>query len=103
MDPGRFAVGGTSAGGHLAAVVAHLCRDAGIPLRMQLLCVPVCDLHSTFTPQGEFDRQNCPYDSYREMEFTAALPAQRMAYFHRHFLGVRRPSRTEDVRISIRL
>ncbi|KAJ5367988.1 uncharacterized protein N7496_007748 [Penicillium cataractarum] len=96
LDPDRFAVGGASAGGHLAAVVAHLCRDASIPLRLQVLTVPACDLHSTFTPEGVFDRKNTPYKSYREMEFTPVLPAARMAYFHRHFLGVPRPAPSED-------
>lgn len=97
VDPDRMAVGGCSAGGHLSAVVAHLCRNAGIPLRLQVLNVPVCDLHSGYTPDGDFDRENCPYESYREMEFTAALPVARMAYFHRHFLGVPRPARSEEV------
>lgn len=103
LDPDRFAVGGASAGGHLAAVIAHLCRDADIPLRLQVLTVPACDLHSTFTPEGEFDRKNTPYESYREMEFTPVLPAARMAYFHRHFLGVPRPAASEDVSIDLAL
>ncbi|GIJ90190.1 hypothetical protein Asppvi_009143 [Aspergillus pseudoviridinutans] len=96
IDPDRMAVGGVSAGGHLSAVLAHLCRDANIQLRLQLLTAPACDLHSVFTPDGHFDRENCPYESYREMEFTAALPAARMAYFHRHFLGNPRPPRSEE-------
>ncbi|KAF9884769.1 hypothetical protein FE257_001259 [Aspergillus nanangensis] len=96
IDPDRMSVGGGSAGGHLSAVVAHLCRDVNIPLRLQVLAVPVCDLHSPFTPDGQFDRENCPYESYQEMEFTAALPMARMAYFHRHFLGVPRPARSEE-------
>lgn len=100
IDPNRFTVGGASAGGHLAAVIAHLCRDAGIPLRLQILTVPVCDLHNAFTPDGQFDRENCPYESYREMEFAPALPAARMAYFHRHFLGVPRPPPSRDVSYS---
>ncbi|RAK96903.1 alpha/beta hydrolase [Aspergillus ibericus CBS 121593] len=96
LDPNRMAVGGSSAGGHLSAVVAHLCRDASIPLRLQVLNVPVCDLLRAFTPDGEFDRENCPYASYQEMEFTAILPVARMAYFHRHFLGVPRPASSEE-------
>ncbi len=42
-DPDRIAVGGDSAGGNLAAVVALEARDAGIPLRQQLLVYPVTD------------------------------------------------------------
>lgn len=97
IDPSRLAVGGASAGGHLAAVLAHLCRDNGYPLRLQLLVVPVTDMHSSFTPDGKFDRVNTPYESYREMEFTAALPAKRMSFFHKHWLGVPRPERSADV------
>lgn len=77
LDLDRFAVGGPSAGGHLAAVIALLCRDANIPLRLQILTAPVCDLHSVFTPEGTFDRENSPYETYREMEFAPALPAVR--------------------------
>ena len=43
-DAGKFAVGGDSAGGNLAAVVALHCRDAGIALAAQLLIYPVTDL-----------------------------------------------------------
>ncbi|CAL5869047.1 uncharacterized protein PFLUO_LOCUS3275 [Penicillium psychrofluorescens] len=101
LDCDRFAVGGVSAGGHLSAVISHLCRDAHIPLRLQILTVPVCDLHSVFTPNGDFDRANCPYESYREMEFAPALPVARMEYFHRHFLGETRPAASDlDWKIS---
>jgi len=44
-DPSRLAVGGDSAGGNLAAVVAMRARDAdGPPLRHQLLVYPTVDL-----------------------------------------------------------
>jgi acetyl esterase/lipase len=89
LDLERVAVGGCSAGGHLAAVIAHLCRDEGIPLAFQLLSVPVCDLH-VFDRNGKL-LPDQPYESYRECEFTQPLPAARMSYFHNQFLGVPRP------------
>jgi acetyl esterase len=42
--PGIVAVGGDSAGGNLAAVVARLGRDDGVPPALQLLLYPVTDL-----------------------------------------------------------
>jgi acetyl esterase len=45
IDPGRVGVAGASAGGNIAAVVALMNRDRNrLPLRMQLLEVPVVDL-----------------------------------------------------------
>ncbi|PYM23782.1 MAG: hypothetical protein DMD78_10780 [Candidatus Rokuibacteriota bacterium] len=45
VDPGKLAVGGDSAGGNLAAVVALQARDAGGPaITLQALLYPVTDL-----------------------------------------------------------
>ena len=40
LDGSRLAVGGDSAGGTLAAVLALLARDAGLPLALQVLITP---------------------------------------------------------------
>ncbi|KAK7533476.1 esterase [Phyllosticta citricarpa] len=94
LDLDRVAVGGASAGGHLAAVVGLKCRDAGIPLAFQVLHVPVCDMH-VFTPNGEL-REDCSYPSYKELWETVALSGERMTYFHNHFLGNPRPKEFEN-------
>lgn len=99
LDLSRVAVGGCSAGGHLSAVIALMCREASIPLAFQLLSVPVCDMH-VFGRTGEL-RPDQPYASYREMEFTQPLPAARMSYFHKAFLGNPRPEELDhDWRVS---
>ena len=94
LDLSRVAIGGCSAGGQLAAVVAHMCRDASIPLAFQLLAVPVCDLH-VFSPTGEL-RADQPYASYREMFHTQPLPVERMSYFHKSFVGNPRSKELEN-------
>lgn len=49
----RLAVGGDSAGGNLAAVVAQARRDAGLPLAAQLLIYPFTDPATTYPSQEE--------------------------------------------------
>ena len=59
LDPWRIAIGGASAGGNLAAVVAHLARDQGNPaLAFQLLVYPATDhrARGDTTLPGAFDR-----------------------------------------------
>ena len=46
IDAARIAVGGDSAGGNLAAVVAIAERDAGTPLAFQLLVYPATDMRA---------------------------------------------------------
>ncbi|WP_089718107.1 alpha/beta hydrolase [Candidatus Entotheonella palauensis] len=53
-DPDRLAVGGDSAGGNLAAVVALWARDRGTPyLAFQLLIYPATDMHCGTASQQE--------------------------------------------------
>src|SRR5205814_9081623 len=54
IDPTRLAVGGDSAGGNLAAVVALTARDRGSPrLNLQILLYPATDFVTSNDPQRE--------------------------------------------------
>lgn len=74
-DPRRVAVGGDSAGGNLAAVVALLARDQGAPsLVYQILIYPVTDYR--------FDTP-----SYRENAEGYLLTRDGMRWFWGHYLS----------------
>ena len=76
IDPKRVAVGGDSAGGNLAAVVALAARDAGdLPICFQLLVYPVADYR-------------CVGDSYeRFASGYGVLEADTMRWFRDHYLN----------------
>jgi acetyl esterase len=74
IDAARIAVGGDSAGGNLAAVVAHLARDAGdLPLAFQLLIYPATD-------------QRLAAPSHRTLGQGYLLTSDAIAYFRAHYL-----------------
>jgi acetyl esterase len=55
IDASRLAVGGDSAGGNLAAVVALMARDAGGPaIALQVLAYPVTDVGAESKSYGDF-------------------------------------------------
>lgn len=74
VDANRLAVGGDSAGGNLAAVVAIAARDAGdLPIAFQLLIYPATDMrrgHASHVTNG---------DGY-------VLTKDTIAYFHDHYI-----------------
>jgi len=75
-DAARLAVGGDSAGGNLAAVVALMARDrGGPPLVFQLLVYPVTD-----TPASD-------HPSYRENADGYFLTRDMMHWFWSHYCG----------------
>ena len=76
FDTNRIAVGGDSAGGNLAAVVALNARDEGGPaLCYQLLVYPVTDYRCS---SGSYERYATGY---------GVLEAQTMRWFQGHYLG----------------
>jgi acetyl esterase len=84
VDPARLAVGGDSAGGNLAAVVAQQLRDGGPAVAFQLLVYPVTDANIT-TP------------SYDENAVGYFLEKETMEWFRGHYLG---DGDRDDPRIS---
>lgn len=82
VDVQRISVGGPSAGANLAAVVSVLARDAKPslpPLVLQVLVVPSVD--TRYVPIEGPASAECPYDTYRSLEFAPCLPLNRMRWF----------------------
>ena len=74
VDAGRLAVGGDSAGGNLAAVVALLARDHGAPsIGLQILLYPVTDV-------------GAESQSYIEFADGFMLTRDSMRWFAAHYL-----------------
>ena len=74
VDASRLAVGGDSAGGNLAAVVAITLRDAGdLAIRFQLLIYPATD-----------QRRGWPSHTSNGQGYL--LTTETMDYFHDHYL-----------------
>jgi acetyl esterase len=74
IDPARIAVGGSSAGGNLAAAAALVARDRGGPkIGFQLLTVPVTELSSKA-------------GSHREFAEGYGLTSADMEWFGRHYV-----------------
>ena len=74
LDPARLAVGGDSAGGNLAAVVALAARDAGdLPIAYQLLIYPATDM-----------RRGAPSHPTNGQGYL--LTKDTIDYFHDHYI-----------------
>jgi acetyl esterase len=75
IDRQRIAVGGDSAGGNIAAVVALLARDGAVPqIAFQMLLYPVTDVSTT-------------QDSYGRYAENYGLTTAAMRWFRQHYLG----------------
>lgn len=74
VDPARLAVGGDSAGGNLAAVVALAARDSGdLPIAFQLLIYPATD-----------QRRGAPSHTTNGQGYL--LTRDTMTWFHDHYI-----------------
>src|SRR5438034_1452290 len=80
VDAGRLAVGGDSAGGNLAAVVALQARDAGAPIiKLQVLVYPVTDVAAESRSYQDFSegymltRESMRWFTARSEEHTSEL------------------------------
>lgn len=75
VDASRLAVGGDSAGGNLAAVVALAARDAGdLPIAFQLLIYPATD-----------QRRGAPSHTTNAQGYL--LTRDTITYFHDHYIA----------------
>ena len=85
VDPARIAVGGDSAGGNLAAVLALMGRDGAVPAPcFQMLIYPVTDLAA----------DSAGYDRFSS---GVTLTAEAMRWFRDHYAG---PADVGDWRAS---
>ncbi len=86
VDPSRLAVGGDSAGGNLAAVVAIAARDAGdLPIAFQLLIYPATD-------------QRRKHPSHTSNGAGYLLTRETIAYYHDNYFST--PGADSDWRAS---
>ncbi|KIX01105.1 uncharacterized protein Z518_10171 [Rhinocladiella mackenziei CBS 650.93] len=77
LNLSKVAIGGSSAGGNLAAIMTHKALSyPNIAFSLQLLAVPVTDNTATVASNP----------TYKSSEFVPALPAEKMLWFRRHYL-----------------
>lgn len=99
IDKNNVAIGGVSAGGHLAAILAQRCLAMGIPLKLQILTVPALDLHALADDWSI--PPDCPYRSHAENQFAPGLNLQFAQFFMTHLLGPTRPHPTPSASPSV--
>lgn len=82
INPKRIVVGGTSAGGNLAAVMAIMARDKGLPgIIGQVLNIPAT-CYPKFFPKEKYE-----YESWKQNEAGPGLSAERMLWFWDNYVG----------------
>ena len=76
IKPDSISLGGVSAGGAIALALAHLARDASLPLKLIAVGTPVIDDISQYPTAND-----SPWPSMRENEFAPTLNWARLAWF----------------------
>jgi acetyl esterase len=95
IDPSRIAVGGDSAGGNLATVVAMMARDRGGPaLKFQLLIYPVTD----FTEHATQSERDYGHGYFLDEELMDWFADQYFATTADRHLPYGSPSKASDLR-----
>ncbi|GLA16953.1 hypothetical protein AnigIFM62618_004061 [Aspergillus niger] len=91
LDTTRISLGGVSAGGNIALILAHLARGHQLPLRLVAVGTPVIDDISVYTTA-----HHSPFPSMQEMEHAPTLNWARLKWFDQ--LKWRSLSEDENVR-----
>lgn len=91
LDTTRISLGGVSAGGNIALILAHLARDHQLPLRLVAVGTPVIDDISVYNTAHD-----SPFPSMQEMEHAPTLNWARLKWFDQ--LKWRSLSEDENVR-----
>lgn len=76
LDASSILIGGVSVGGNIAFIVAHMARDAGIPLVLCVAGTPQVDDVESYA-----SAQDSPYASAREFECAPTLNWARISFF----------------------
>lgn len=76
VRPDSVSLGGVSAGGAIALALAHLARDASLPLKLIAAGTPVIDDISKYPTASD-----SPWPSMRENEFAPTLNWARLVWF----------------------
>lgn len=75
INPTKMSLGGVSAGGTIALILAHLAREADMPLRLVVVGTPLIDDLRKYKTA-----QESPYKSIQEMEFAPILNWARLKW-----------------------
>ncbi|KAM5350189.1 hypothetical protein ACJ41O_006694 [Fusarium nematophilum] len=86
INPKSVSFGGLSAGGQMAAVLAHFARDEGIDIKLHLMIVPATDMRYCSPKIKRITPENCPYESARLFANLPWGPLGREQWFLKYWV-----------------